>query len=563
MRRFSFRSWPPLRAAAALAVGALLGGSHTRAADAPSPLVFEDVTSTSGLGAYLDGALIHAIAWGDLNGDDQWDLYLGCFNRSFNEYGPQTARPNTVWTNGAGHFTHRSQPQLETFSCASSAVWADLDHDGLLDLFATNVRRRDPRKNTTLASTVPSQLFRNAGGTLLPSDPLSGGAAPADAYSDREVALLDYDQDGWLDLYVTQDRYDNPEPKCRLYQNLGNLTFREVTSEVGLPDAMNGFGVAVADVNDDGRPDLFVANANRLFLSDGLGRYQEPEALAGVFELPSPRRRTCITTSAVFGDVDNDGDLDLLLGTHYYGGESPIALFINEGLDEARVPRFRNVTREVLGRESFPNKPANGAIADFDNDGQPDLYWSVAVAIGDARHLFICRGLGVRDGLPRFDVPEFPELDPELTSQNRSAPDRYTQVYYVNGAPVDIDQDGRLDILAGSWPPEPSRLFRNVTTNGNHALEVRVAGQGGNASGIGAKVSVFTPDRSCLLGYGEISTGAGYAGSKPPVVHMGLGTHTNVLVSARLPNGRIVEQELAVSGYRRVTLREPEVVGDR
>jgi hypothetical protein len=171
-------------------------------------------------------------------------------------------------------------------------------------------------------------------------------------------------------------------------------------------------------------------------------------------------------------------------------------------------------------------------------------------------------------------VPSVAEVMPEYSSDkvliNAPPAQGMGMVYYVDGPAVDFDGDGRLDIFGGSWSPEGSRLFRNVTPQEvkasagevkRHWLQVRVEGKQMNRMGVGAKVSVYTQgkagDPSALLGYQEISVNVGYSSSRPAVAHFGLGEAATCDVEVRFPS-RAEPLVLAdVEGQQRLIVREP------
>jgi hypothetical protein len=484
---------------------------------------FTDVTADSGLLPHVSGALHHALAWGDFDGDGRLDLFLGNF-------ADRPAQPrdgaNALFRQSApGRFELHPAPTVETRGRTSGAVFADLNNNGRPDLYINNNRHArfpdDPVKGQ------PSALYRNDNGAFV-NVSRESGACPDDAFFGRDVAAFDFDNDGLLDLLVLEDRVFRAAGRSRLYRNLGDLTFQDVTAQAGLPDDLHGFGVAVADLNHDGRPDFFVAGPNRLFLSQPDGRYAEAVELRAVFDIGA-RHKEEITTGAVFGDIDNDGDMDLIIGIHHV--PSRVRVFLNEGLRDG-IPRFRDITRELAIPE-LPNKAASCDIADFDNDGWPDLYWSVWFAEDERRAPFICRGLGLKDGRPRFEVPGVEGLDTSLARRNAVPAGRRGMVYYVNGPAVDFDGDGRLDFFCGIWPGEMSRLFRNTTPVHHNWLAVRVIGSKMNRMGVGAKIRATRNDT--LLGYREITLTGGYSGSRPALAHFGLGRHDAVDLEVILP----------------------------
>jgi hypothetical protein len=527
----------------------ILGAGRVGAGAMPA-LVYTNVDEASGLKPHLADAMNHAVAWGDWDGDGRLDLFLGNFcDKAGPDRRPLPTPPNRLFRQvDGGRFVHVPQPAVETRGRTSGAVLVDLDNDGDLDLYVNN--NMHVRPSQVAAKNEPSALYRNDGGRFV-NVSAESGACPADGAFGRDVGVLDYDGDGRLDLLVLEDRVFRSAGHSRLYRNRGGMRFEDVTARAGLPDDLDGFGLAVADVNGDGRPDVFVCGVTvRLFLSWPDGTFREADGLRPMFDLHS-RNPEEYVSGAAFGDIDNDGDMDLIVGTHYIG--SRIQAYLNEGLKDG-MPQFRNLTKE-LGLPVIPNKAPTCAIEDFDNDGLPDLYWSAWFAEGAAREPFLCRGLGVRDGLPRFAVPGVEGVDTGAVRRNGAPAGGRGMIYYVNGPPVDWDGDGDLDFFGGAWGNEGSHLWRCDSPRGGNWLAVRVAGTRMNRMGLGAKVRAMAG--ATLLGYREISMNAGYSGSGPAVARFGLGAREAADVEVFLPGRPEPLKFSAVGANQTLVVTEP------
>jgi hypothetical protein len=296
---------------------------------------FVDVAEQAGL---ADAADTRAAAWGDFDGDGHLDLYVG-FSRRAN-------LPNRLYRNeGDGRrFTDvAASRQLVSTGETRQPSWIDFDRDGDMDLF---VAFRD----------APNALFRNDGARFTE---VAGTLGLADARKTVGASWFDFDQDGDLDLYVAnQDGTLNG-----LFRNDGSA-FSDVAPQLKIDAAghprTGSNGPSVADYDNDGDFDLFVANygPNLLFRNDAGGRFTEVAATLG---LAGGEK----ATPSNWGDYDNDGRLDLYVSSYVdtvLNGRD--YLYHNDG------ERFREAMPAMILAH-----PASHGIqwADFDRDGDLDL----------------------------------------------------------------------------------------------------------------------------------------------------------------------------------------------
>ena len=263
----------------------------------------------------------------------------------------------------------------------STADWGDVDGDGDLDLYVGN------EASPKIAS--PCQLFRNEGdGTFFD---VAERAGVTNLGYTKGVAFGDYDDDGKLDLYVSNLHEPN-----RLYRNAGNGRFVDMAPKLGMHEPIESFGAWFWDVDNDGALDLFCAAYStgigdiaahhlgvarphpermRLWRGDGKGGFTEVGKAYGL-DVPA------LTMGANFGDLDNDGFLDVHLGTGdpYYYSLMPNLVFRNDG-----GKRFVDVT--MAGGFGHLQKGHGCAFADLDGDGDLDLFSIQGGAYpGDAAH---------------------------------------------------------------------------------------------------------------------------------------------------------------------------------
>lgn len=523
------------------------------------PIVFRDITKAAGLYEPLAGIMGHGAAVGDFDNDGKTDIYVGGFcDRPNAEYKPANGPvKNHLFRNlGNGKFAIVDQPVISYFGRTSGAVFADLRNSGNLDLYAANNTKgksnksADPQKSAQLRY---SQLFRNDKAKFSDVSEASG-ACPKRLGTARNIGVLDYDGDGLLDLFVVEDKFIKG-PSCRLFRNKGNLQFEDVTKEVGLPEDIFGLGLAVADLNGDGRPDFFVPHSNRLFLSqvkDAKTTYREAVELREVFTWPVlPKlKNEDWPCGAHFADLNNDGLLDLVVTVHCTQARNKV--FINEGLKDG-VPRFRDVTKEVGLGDTVPVRCPHVEVQDFDNDGLPDIYTSAAW-MDDKGNItpLIYRNLGIKDGLPRF-APPFPLTPSPTPSKGEGSPG---MVYFPAGPSLDFDNDGRIDLFLVNWfQGNHCRLLHNQSPKKNW-LAVQVQGKKMNRMGIGAQVKVYATGTKTLLGFQEVTTGYGYASGQVAYCHFGLNDVAQVDVDVKLPDGRHITRA-KVAANQRLTIPAP------
>ncbi len=503
-------------------------------------IVFSDATEAAGLVEPLAGLMGHGGAWGDVDGDGRIDLFVGGFcDRPNAEYAPSPGPvPCRLFRNRDGKtFERIAQPAVETYARTSGAVFADLDNNGTLELYAANNAKEkasDAAEPQRSAKTRRSQLFRNDAGTLV-NVSADSGACPDALLTARNVGVFDFDGDALLDLFVVEDKFTK-NPRSLLLRNKGGLRFEAANAAAGLPDDLFGLGFAAADLNGDGRADFFVGHSNRLFLSRPGGKYREAVELRSLLTW-APFGAEDWPCGAAFCDVNRDGLLDLVVTTHHEKGR--IRLFLGGELKDG-IPMFRDVTKEAGLAEIVPARIPHVEFQDFDNDGWPDLYVSAAWMEGTKVIPLIFRHQGLKDGSPRFEPPQ---------------PVQAPMVYFPAGPSGDYDNDGRIDLFLINWfAGRRSTLLHNESPRRNW-LDVQVVGRKKvNRMGIGAQVKISSG--GALLGYQEISTGYGYASGQRAYAHFGLGDATKVDVEVRLPDGTKVYRPGVAAGQL-LTVEEP------
>ncbi|HET9743170.1 MAG TPA: CRTAC1 family protein [Terriglobales bacterium] len=342
---------------------------------------FTDVTRSAGLDIEMYGM---GVAVGDYDNDGYPDLLITCVgqNRLFH---------NT----GKGKFVdvtrHSGFFGRQAFS--TSALWFDYDRDGVLDLFVCNYVKWAPehdvfcsldgkRKSYCTPEAYHGEtcwLFHNRGDGTFEDVTATSGIFDATSKS-LGVALIDYDDDGWPDLLVANDTQPN-----KLYHNLRNGMFKDVALDAGVAfsaegKARAGMGVDVGDIQNKGRaPGIAITNFDNemigLYRATSPGNYSDIALQSGV-GAPS---RTTLGFGCVFADMDLDGDLDLVVVN---GHIDETVRNIRYGVGYAQPPHlflndgtghFHDVASELGGSFALPKVGRGLAYADFDRDGDLDL----------------------------------------------------------------------------------------------------------------------------------------------------------------------------------------------
>jgi len=544
-----------MRNIAAVLVCALIAADTNVSFAQEADFAFTDVAKQTGLLPAVAGIAGHAAAWGDVNGDGRPDLLVGTFNK------PGTPA-NMLFLSTDNGFVQSGQKLTQTQGRASGSVFADLDGDGDLDFYLSNLGGGKPGY-----MSQGNVLLENKGGGKFTDISSASGACPAD-FRGRSVCLLDFDGDKRIDLLIGEGVYYGSKRRSRLMRNLGGMKFADVTGPAGLPD-MPALGVAAGDFNGDGWPDIFLAarnGGNRLLMNNGKGKFapavndlQNRKVFS--WDFPSGDDSTA---GVAAGDVNRDGRLDLVVGHHYerpWLKPQPVRLFLNTG-NKNGAPVFRDATADA-GIAPLPMKAPHVEIQDFDNDGWPDILTSIVKFKNGRPHPIIYRNLGGEklrfraSGLNANDFPTAADREIKRTGAFFAKMTADGKILYAAPAPsADFNSDGKLDIFVCSWWRElPSLLLQNNTPGGNW-LQVTVGGDKTNPMGIGARVRVYKAGElgkpGGLIGCAEIAVGYGYSSGQEAVCHFGLAEAETCDLEIVLPHGSGVLQRKGIQVNQRL-----------
>ena len=410
-----------------------------------------------------------------------------------------------------------------------AALWLDYDNDGNLDL---------------LCASYPNvRLWRNLGNGVFEDVTLKAGLDYAFPGAPEALAAADYDGDGFVDLFI--GCFEHPQQPARgqpdfLFHNNGRGRFEDQSRLAGMSGGQSycARGAAWADCNNDGRPDLYVANyrlqPNLLWVNQGKGQFTEEAQALGVRGAPGRGRYAAAfghSIGCAWGDIDNDGNLDLVVTNlalvAYMEFAESTALYLNRGKKDSW--RFENITdASGIRYEEMATDPA---LVDFDNDGDLDLS---ITAVYKERPNALYQNVGGNKFQPcawRAGVVAF---------------NNWGQAWF------DKDNDGDMDLVFGS--ASGVRLFENQARDTSW-LRLRLVGRKSNRLGIGSRVSVAAGALGLVR---EVTAGTGSSSQTSPVAHFGLGSHRGTLdITVRWPDGH--EQSVAGSAINQlVTIEEKE-----
>ena len=525
------------------------------------PVPFEDITVKAGLATFqhVAGAperryILESIGSGvallDYDRDGWLDIYL-VNGSTFEAEAGQVAAPRAALfhNNHDGTFTDvTARAGVGNGRWGTGAVAADFDNDGWPDLYVSNYGK--------------SRLFHNnRDGTF--TDVAEKAGVTFNGWA-TGATWGDYDGDGLLDLFVpgyvhfdlpgsgkapaTDCTFRGLHVMCgprgllgeadKLYRNNGNGTFTDVAAKAGVADKGRYYGLAslFVDVNDDGRPDLLVANdstPNYLYLNNGDGTFKDASFDSG-YALNGEGRETASMGIAA-GDLLRHGRVDLF---HTTFSDDYKPLYRNDG-----GGAFTDISVEAgIAEPTVPFLGWGDAMLDVDNDGWLDLFvvnghvypqadgstWGTSFR---QRPLLFLNHAGTLNLVPPV---EGTALAKPISGRGMACGDLF--------------HTGRLDVVINNLEGPPT-LLRNSSSTTNHWIELELTGTGkSNRSAIGARLTLSAGG---LAQRADVTSGGSFASSSDVRVHFGLGSKTVVdAIDIVWPDGR--KERLKAAGVDRV-----------
>jgi hypothetical protein len=491
---------------------------------------FTDVTKNAGITfvhnagkagkKWLPETMGAGVAFVDLNGDGLPDIVLV----NSKDWTPKGRRSiaGLYRNNGNGTFTNVVAGNgLDVEMYGIGIAVGDYDNDGKSDIYITALEG--------------DRLFHNEGNFKFRDVTAASGIR--NAGFGTSAAWVDYDRDGRLDLFVANyvqwtpksdlwcsldgvsKSYCTPESykgqSSRLFHNLGNGKFEDATIKAKVYEPTSkALGIAIVDYNNDGWPDIFVANdtqPNRLYRNLQNGTFAEEALAAGVAFGEDGVARGAMGTD--FGDFDGSGRAHLLVGNF---ANQMLNLYHNEGnglfVDEA--------PRSTVGRSSLLSLSFGVFFFDYDLDGWPDIF----VANGHIDE-------EINRVQPRIKYAEPPLLFHNLgkgrfADVSAQAGADFARAIVARGAATaDFNGDGKLDVIV-STNNGPAYLYRNDSDiKGNHWLRVTLQGTKSNRDAIGAVVRLKTAG---LSQWQAVHSGSSYASQSELALTFGLGKDAQV-----------------------------------
>ncbi len=471
----------------------------------------------------------------DYDNDGWLDIYL-IQSGPLPGFPDQRPRSNRLFHNNRdGSFTDVTEASgVGDTDYGMGCCFGDINNDGFIDIFITNFG--------------PNQLYLNNGNGTFTN--VTEKARVGDPRWSSGCAFADYDGDGFLDLYVVNyvnfaldhhilcgspnlrtychpDVYDGVSDI--LYRNNGDGTFTDVTRPAGVlndnKDQSKGLGVVWTDYDNDGDPDIYVANdstPNFLYRNNGNGTFTEVAVAAGCAYNEAGMTEAGMGVDA--GDYDGNGTFDIFV-THL-DFETNTLYRNNGGLSFEDWSAVSGLGPPSLTRVGFGTN-----FFDYDNDGDLDIYVVNGHILDNIAQKNSTLSYAQQNQLyQNMGRGQFKDISQQAG--------QFFQTSWVGrGAAFgDVDNDGDIDILVTNCN-QRALLLRNETGNRNNWIMLKLASRHRGRDAIGAKVKVVASD---LMQIEEARSGSSYLSQGDLRVHFGLGSHQRLdHIEIRWPEGAV------------------------
>ncbi len=451
-------------------------------------------------------------SWGDMDGDGDEDLITPSFQ---NQNGANTP-PKAYENKGNGVFDVKSITALNNLTLAITRGISifDFNNDGKLDLYLGRSFENDVLLVNNGNWDFTATLIANTNGT---------------DNQWKSPSLLDIEKDGFVDIFLGKGSSSGnigatlSTFKALVLKNNAGANFTELATGTLVTNQNDTRSASAVDYDNDGDQDIFVATLNvvsptpteppHLYNNNGDGTFTRITGSGFDTEL-----LPAIRTSS-WGDIDNDGDLDLYLGSQNTNPTGSIVDYLYRNNGNGTFTSLTSSAAAESGTVTF-----GSMFGDIENDGDLDLI----VVNSFSNSIFINNGSGT---FTKYTTIQELIVHPDIAE--------------IGGSMADFDKDGFLDVYLGKGSTTainiPAILYENTNTPSasKNWLEVKLAGTVSNKSAIGARIKAITttPARTQIR---EIMSLTGYGGQSSLIQHFGLGTATTVSsLEVRWPNGKV------------------------